>query len=56
MHAPFAATPSVTSNHSNGTAFDASWSPSIVSIDDLAGTRNLSRCVSGDTVHFCLAE
>ncbi len=47
------AQPGTTSAHSSGTAFDANWSPSNVAIDTLASTCNLSRCVSGDSVHFC---
>jgi D-alanyl-D-alanine dipeptidase len=50
--------PAIISNHSSGTAFDASWSfsaplPQGVTIDTLAQACGLSRCVPGDTVHFC---
>lgn len=52
-HQPFDAQPGVSSNHTYGTAFDANWSPNNVDIDALAETCNLSRCIPGDTHHFC---
>ena len=46
--------PAAVSNHTSGMAFDATWSlPQGVSIDALAQACNLSRCVPGDTYHFC---
>jgi LAS superfamily LD-carboxypeptidase LdcB len=43
--------PPPVSNHTGGTAFDATWTGSF-DIDDLASECNLSRPAAGDPVHF----
>jgi hypothetical protein len=54
VHAPFDHRPAEQSNHTTGTAFDANWNlPAGVSIDTLAQSCSLSRCVANDTHHFC---
>lgn len=55
-HGPFAAPPSPTSNHMDGTAFDAAWTPSDAPVDTLASENNcgISRCVAGDDPHWCV--
>ena len=44
--------PAAVSNHTAGNAFDATWNPGTLNIDQLAGGCNLSRSVPGDAVHF----
>jgi hypothetical protein len=48
--------PAAQSNHSNGTAFDAIFTPQSIAIDGLAQGCALSRCVVNDPVHFCSAQ